>query len=85
MFFKKYDEDIARLKKKNRRLEKEIQSLKDDLRNLEKAIPDTEKEGKPFFAEKRVQTLVYGFIAMILTAAAGGWVAGSGVGGFFGG
>ena len=46
---------------------KKIKELEDRIKVLESK--SVEKEGKPFFAEKRVQVIVYGAVAAILVAA----------------
>ena len=48
---------------------REIDELKRRLDKLEDRIPDVSKEGKPLFASKLVQTIVYSACGAILMAA----------------
>ena len=51
---------------------KKIKELEERIKVLEKI--DVEKDGKPFFASKLVQTLVFGAVGLILVAAVNSFV-----------
>lgn len=62
-----YKENIKELENKPEVDLSLIEKRLEDLEALQ--IPDVEKEGKSFFADKMVQKIVYGAVATILMAA----------------
>lgn len=65
------DKKIEELERYKLTADKDLESIKDEMSSLEAK-----------FAKKLVETIVFGAIAMIITAFASGLVGASGIGGF---